>query len=173
MLSERLQLKFLLQKFAADLFPARQLSFRESFRIVESIDMERAAKKIIEYFLIKNEKTLADSEIKIFETEALLFEDDYSWYEAMAKGEIKTPSGTYFVTVNLTDGDIWTVTLDSQRRQSFNTPSPSYVESPVRQIVERYRRKKYLKSKPAKPFRKKPTLVQEDLLGFPPFKERK
>lgn len=52
-------------------------------------------------------------------------------------------------------------------------PSPTYIQDPVRRIVERYRRKKYLEDKPAKPFRKKPTLRTEEIIGFPPYEERK
>jgi len=53
------------------------------------------------------------------------------------------------------------------------SPGPTYVESPVRQIVERYRKKKYLKDKPAAPFRKKPIMRTKELIGFPPYEERK
>ena len=62
---------------------------------------------------------------------------------------------------------------DLLEKLSYGPTGPTYVESPVRQIVERYRKKKYLKDKPPKPFRKKPTLRTEEILGFPPYEERK
>lgn len=56
---------------------------------------------------------------------------------------------------------------------SSSQTAPSYVQDTVRRIVERYRKRKYLKDKPADPFRKKPTLQTEDLLGLKPYKKRK
>lgn len=45
--------------------------------------------------------------------------------------------------------------------------SPGYVDDTVRRIVERYRKKKYLKDKPPAPFKKKPSLRTKEILGQP------
>jgi len=168
-------LKHLIQKVAlSDSFSRDQISFKEKFRITESIDMVRACQEILDFFITRNGEDPKDYKVEITTTEPLLFADDYDWHEAIANGALHGPEEDLPFIINLTEGEVWTVTLeDALPKKAFAAPSPSYIQSPVREIVERYRKKKYLEDKPAKPFRKKPTLQIEELIGFPIFEERR
>jgi len=160
-------------------FSREQISFKEKFRILEEIDMQHATEKIVDFFIRRNGEDPEDFKVKVVNVEPLLFDEDYGWHTAIAEGIIQDEDRDFPFTVHLLEDDVWTVTLEpiglaarSLEKISL-APSPSYIESPVRRIVERYRRKKYLEDKPPKPFRKKPTLQIKEILGFPPYEERK
>lgn len=174
-LIEQIYFNHLIRKIAIiGPFSREQVSFKEKFRITESIDMIRATEKIVNSFIERSGEKPEKYKVEVQSSEPLLFADDYDWYEAIAQGVIQSSEENFPFTVNLTEGEIWTITLDtpSLKVEGYSTTSPSYIQSPVREIVERYRKKKYLEDKPAKPFTKKPTLRTEELLGFPIFKER-
>lgn len=109
---ERYSLKRLIQKMAViGPFTREQISFKEKFRIPEALEMTRAAEKMVGFFLEKNDKDPEDYDIKIQEVEPLLFDEDYEWFDAVAKGYIQGEREAFPVTINLTQGETWTITL--------------------------------------------------------------
>ena len=147
-------------------FERDQISFKEEFRILEDLDMERSAAKVVDFFLVKNNLPLAEYKVVIQNVDVKSYAENSAWFDGSANGLILGPNASYPIKVNLTNGDIWTVSL-SEQKTSQAPPSPSYIESPVRDIVERYRKKKYLPDEPPKPFTKKPTLRTPEILGRP------
>ena len=158
------------QKHAQEnLFKRDQISFKEEFRILEELDMERSSAKMVDFFLVKNDLDLAEYKVKIQNVAVKSYADNSAWYDGSANGIIIGPEGQYPIRINLTNGDIWTVSLLEQKISQVS-PDPSYIQSPVRELVEDYRNKKYLPDQPAKPFRKKPTLRTPEILGRPRLK---
>ena len=100
-----------LKKIAQSTFPRNQISYKDKFRITEEIDMQRASEKIVDAFIESNGNKIPDYHFIFEEAEPTLFDDDYTWFEGNAQGYIKGPENNYPVKVNLTQGDIWTVTL--------------------------------------------------------------
>ena len=92
-------------------FTREQISFKEKFRIPEALEMTRAAEKMVNYFLKANNKNPDDFNVKIQEVDSLLFDEEYEWFDAVAKGYIQGVEESFPVTINLTQGDTWTVTL--------------------------------------------------------------
>jgi len=147
-------------------FERDQISFKEEFRILEDLDMERSSAKVVDFFLVKNNLPLEEYKVNIQNVDVKSYAENSAWFDGSANGLIVGPDDSYPIKVNLTNGNIWTVSLLEQKT-SQAPPSPSYIESPVRNIVERYRKKKYLPDKPPKPFTKKPTLRTPEILGRP------
>lgn len=109
---ENIVKRHLLRKFAQkDDFIRDQISFKEKFRITEQVDMERASKEIINNFILRNSKKPSNYKFVFEDAEPLLFDDDYTWFAAEAVGFIQSFDENYPVKINLTDGEIWTVTL--------------------------------------------------------------
>lgn len=109
---DRILLGHLLKKISImGPFSREQISFKEKFRIDEDLDMQRASEKIVDFFIKRNGEDPDNYDVTVVRVSPDLYDEDYGWHSGTAQGIIRGEKESFPFTVNLTDGEVWTVTL--------------------------------------------------------------